>query len=212
MILSPGVSSVSGIRSVLAPKEILMLVVTGQSLFETVYTPTAGDSEGTEEHGDLGGHESELDARVLAPLYSSSDRRFRKWEDVVLDSFACNNEDHITRVELAALHQERWDTGIRQMPCNQLNVGCVEAMAELARQIPSYVDAYSDVDNVIWADELETPWYRLFGGTLPGQIKDFKETEPAQRRSRGRVWWNARGFGGDGAGAGGARSGWFWTW
>ena len=44
-------------------------------------------------------------------------------------------------------------------------------------------------------------WFRLFGGMLP--VKDFKETEPAQRRSRGRVWWNVGGVGGDSAGAGG---------
>ena len=80
----------------------------------------------TEEQGDHDGHEGELDARVLAPLYSSADRRFRKWVDVVWDSFACNHEDHpvthrdesdITAVELAALHHElavdplRWFVG-----------------------------------------------------------------------------------------------------
>ena len=52
---------------------------------------------------------------MLAPLYSSAGRRFRMWEDVVLDSFACNYEGHpvtrrddsdITAVELAALHFE----------------------------------------------------------------------------------------------------------
>ena len=35
------------------------------------------------------------------------------------------------------------------------------------------------------------------------QIKDLTETEPGQRRSRGRVWWNAAGAGDDGSGAGG---------
>ena len=63
----------------------------------------------------IDGHEGGLDARALAPLYSSADRRFRKLEDVVWDSFACNFEDHpvtrrdernITAVELAALHHE----------------------------------------------------------------------------------------------------------
>ena len=33
--------------------------------------------------------------------------------------------------------------------------------------------------------------------------RQIMETEPAQRRFRGRVWWNASGAGGDEAGAGG---------
>ena len=74
---------------------------------------------------------------LTAPLYSSADRRFRKWEDVVLDSFACNEDPQVSRrdesdttaVELSALHHElavdplRWfddfemeNTGIRRMP------------------------------------------------------------------------------------------------
>ena len=69
----------------------------------------------SEEPGEHDGQEGELDARVLAPLHSSADRRFRQWEDVVLDSFACNYKDHpvmrrdecdVTAVELAALHHE----------------------------------------------------------------------------------------------------------
>ena len=48
-------------------------------------------------------------------------------------------------------------------------------MEEPARQILSCVDAHSDPDNVSWSDsrfytgylgELETPWCRLFDGTL----------------------------------------------
>ena len=35
------------------------------------------------------------------------------------------------------------------------------------------------------------------------QTKDLTETEPGQRRSRGRVWWDAGGAGDDGTGAGG---------
>ena len=135
-----------------------------------------------EEPGDHD-HEGEVDPRVLAPLYSRADRRFRKWEDVVLDSFACNYEDQpatrrdesdITAVELAALHHElavdplRWfadfamekhwrasNAGYQQLQgliqiwyipgtCDQLNLGDGAAMEELARQIQSYVDAYSD--------------------------------------------------------------------
>ena len=116
MKLSPGVNfGFTRTKCSLAPKEILMLVVTGQSLLKSVHTPTAEDPELYEEHGDHDGHEGELDARVLAPLYSSTDRRFRKWEDVVWSTFACNCEDHlvtrrdasdITAVELGALHHE----------------------------------------------------------------------------------------------------------
>ena len=35
------------------------------------------------------------------------------------------------------------------------------------------------------------------------QIKEFRETEPSQRRFRGHMRWNAGGAGGDGAAAGG---------
>ena len=76
---------------------------------------TAGDPELTEEHGDHDGQEGELDAPVFAPSSSSADRRFRKGNDVVLDSVTCNYKDHpdtrrdesdITAVEMAALHHE----------------------------------------------------------------------------------------------------------
>ena len=82
---------------------------------ENILHPTAGDPELTEKHGDHDGQEGEHDAEVLAPLFSSADRRFRKWEDVVVDSFACNYRDHPVRrrdeidstaVELAVLHHE----------------------------------------------------------------------------------------------------------
>ena len=47
---------------------------------------------------------------------------------------------------------------------------------------------------------------RFYTGSRPAgvarQTKDFKETEPAQRRFCGRVWWHAGGAGGDGAVAG----------
>ena len=62
-------------------------------------------------------------------------------------------------------------------------------MEELARQIQSYVYAFSDPDNVSWAD---------IGSRRAGDA-----LVPAQRRFRGRVRWNTCGAGGDGAGAGG---------
>ena len=84
-------------------------------------------------------------------------------------------------------------------------------MEELARQVQSYVDAYSDPDNVSWTDSRFYAGSRRAGGALvpslrrhvTRQVKDFMETEPAQRRFRGRVWWNAGGAGGDGAACGG---------
>ena len=53
----------------------------------------AVDPELTKDHGDWDGQESQLDASVLAPWYSSADLCFREWEDEVWDSFACNYED-----------------------------------------------------------------------------------------------------------------------
>ena len=72
----------------LATKEILTLVVTGQSLLTTMYTSVRGDPVLGEEPGDHDGLEGEVDARVLSPLYSSADRRFFLREDDVLDSCA----------------------------------------------------------------------------------------------------------------------------
>ena len=69
----------------LASKEIVPLVVSGQSLLTRIYTPL-------ERPGDHDDQKGEVDARVLAPLYSGTDRRFRQWEDVVLDSFARGSE------------------------------------------------------------------------------------------------------------------------
>ena len=89
--LLPGMSvGFTHMNRSLAPKEMLLLVVTGQSLLKT-FCPIAGDPILTKEHGDQDGQEGQFDARVL---YSSADRRFRKWEDVVWDSFACSYEDH----------------------------------------------------------------------------------------------------------------------
>ena len=53
---------------------------------DNILHATAGDPVFGEEPGD---HDKEGELDALAPQYSSADRRFRKWEDVVLDSFAC---------------------------------------------------------------------------------------------------------------------------
>ena len=100
-----------------------------------------------------------------APWYSSADRRFRKREDVVLDSSACDYEDHlltrrdesdIIAVELGALHHElvdplrwcadfvaekhwHWHFSYTSGTYDQLFLRGVAAMEELARQIWSYV-------------------------------------------------------------------------
>ena len=72
------------------------------------------------------------------------------------------------------------------------------AMEEPARQSQTDVDAHSDLDNVSWADSRFDTRSRKDGDALvpssrrvARQTKEFKETEPAQRRFRGRVWWNA---------------------
>ena len=80
--LSPGVSvGFTHTKGSRAAKGILTVVVPVDNSLHS----TAGDSELTEERGDHDGHEGELDARVL--LFSSADRRFREWEDVVLGFF-----------------------------------------------------------------------------------------------------------------------------
>ena len=48
---------------------------------------TAGDPEPGEEPRDHDDQEGEVDVRVLWPLCSRADRRFRKWKDVVLGFF-----------------------------------------------------------------------------------------------------------------------------
>ena len=75
--------------------------------------PLAADEEmvSLQNHGDWDGQEGEHGDSGTPALTI----RFRKWEDVVLDSFACNHEDHpdtlrrksdVTVVELAALRHE----------------------------------------------------------------------------------------------------------
>ena len=59
--------------------------------------------------------EGEVDARVVAPTHCSCSWRLRRWEDVVMDVYGCNYEDHtvnrrdesdITAVDFAVLHHE----------------------------------------------------------------------------------------------------------
>ena len=47
------------------------------------------------ERPDQDSSDGDVDARVLAPLYSSADRCCRRWEDVVLNSLTCDCEDHL---------------------------------------------------------------------------------------------------------------------
>ena len=86
-----------------------------------------------------------------------------------------------------------------------------------------FVDANSGPNDVSWADSRFYTGSRRAGDALvpslrrhvARKLKVFNETEPAQRRFRGRVWWNAGGAGSDGAGAGGkvqAGCGWCRTW
>ena len=71
--------------------------------------------------------------------------------------------------------------------------------------------AYSDPEKVSWADSRFYTRSRQAGDALvpslwrhvARQMKYFWETELAQRRFRGRVWWIAGGAGGDVAAAGG---------
>ena len=75
---------------------------------------------------------------------------------------------------------------------DQLYLGGVAAMEEPARQIQGCVDAHSDPDHMSWADSRYYTGFRRAGALVPSlrrhvapQIKDFKETELAQRRFRG---------------------------
>ena len=86
---------------------------------------------------------------------------------------------------------------------DQSNLGSVAAVEELARQIESSVDAWNDRDNVRSSDSRFYTGSRRAGDALvpsmrrhvARQIKEFRETEPAQRRFRGRAWWNSGGSG-----------------
>ena len=162
-----------------AAKEILMLAVTGQSLLTANCIPLRCIPFWVKNLASTTVRKGELDVPVLAPLHSSSS--FSQVGGRCFDFLACNCEDHpvtrrdesdITAVELAALHHElavdplRWlssDAAHQQLQgliliwytagtCDQLNLGSVAAMEEQARQIRSHVDAYTDPDNVSWAD------------------------------------------------------------
>ena len=57
---------------------------------ENILHITAGEPVLGEGLGDHNNQEGEVDARVLAPLYSSAERRFRKWENVELRGSSCH--------------------------------------------------------------------------------------------------------------------------
>ena len=167
---------------------------------------------------------------VLAPKYLSADRRFRNWEDVVLDSLACNYEDHpvtrrdesdISPVEVAALHHElavdtlRWfsyfaasdaiNQGLIQIwytagTGNQLNLGGVAAMEELARQIRSHVYAKPTATQTKWAGL--TP---VSAPVLDGQVATSPRLLANQgvqgdRNRSATLSWNLGGAAGDSLG------------
>ena len=77
------------------------------------------------------------------------------------------------------------------------------AVEEQARQIHSNVDAHSVPDNVSWSGRAGDALIPSLRRHVARQIKEFRETEPAQRRFRGSVWWSVGGVGGDGAVVGG---------
>ena len=105
---------------------------------------------------------------------------------------------------------------------DMLNLGGVSALDDLARQILIYVDVSSDPGGVSWTvSRFYTGSHRAGDALVPSlrrhvarQVNDSWETEPAQRRSRGRVWWYAGGAGGDDAADGSKVHvpgiGWFW--
>ena len=101
-------------RCSVAPNGFRRLGVTGLAERDWSHA-AAGNLDLVDDWPGQDSPDGELHARAIALLYSSADCRFRKWEDVVLDSLACHYEDHpvkrrnesdITAVELAALHHE----------------------------------------------------------------------------------------------------------
>ena len=62
--------------------------------------PTAGDPESTEDQGDRDGQVSVLDAQVLAPLYTSVDRRFRMLERIHKQSLDMAGGEHLGKDDL----------------------------------------------------------------------------------------------------------------
>ena len=69
-------------------------------LVDNNFHSTAGGPELLRNLATMTVRKVSFDARVLAALFSSTGCPFRKWEDVVLDSFACNYKYHlVTRRE-----------------------------------------------------------------------------------------------------------------
>ena len=73
-----------------------------------------------------------------------------------------------------------------------MNLGGVAAVEDLAKQIQICVEVSNDPVSVT---EQEMPSCRLFGGMLLVRSVSSGRPSPAQRRSRGRVWWYAGGAG-----------------
>ena len=70
---------------------------------------TAGNPDLIDDASVRNGQDGELDARVLAIVYSSADRRFRKWTEVVLHSFVCNYADYpVTRRDKSDISTVKW--------------------------------------------------------------------------------------------------------
>ena len=86
---------------------------------------------------------------------------------------------------------------------DQLNLGVVTATKELARQIQSHVNAYSDLDHVSWCDSRFDTGSRRAGDTLAAfvrwhtdrRIEVILETQPAHPSFGGQVVWYDGGTG-----------------
>ena len=86
---------------------------------------------------------------------------------------------------------------------NQLNLGGMAAMKELARQIQDFSDSHGGSDDVSWSGSRLDSGSQRTGDTMAAllrwhidrRIEEMKETLPAHRSSVGRVWWYDGGTG-----------------
>ena len=156
-----------------------------------------------EDHPVTRRDESDITAVELAALHRELAVDPLRW----ISDFAAEKHWHSSDAVYQQLQRliQMWST---YGTYDQLNLGGVAAMEELTRQIQSYVDAFSDPDNTSWCllhvfYTCSRLWFPSLRRHVARQIKEFRETEPAQQRFRGRAWWNSGGSGGDGAAAGG---------